>query len=133
LAAVWVLHEGHEAIRDLVRARAAAVESSRVLRQQVRERLHAQTRSHLSAKETRDDALSALAPRTEVRPAAHQIELQEMFEGVRIAKERVQRLECTTEEFVPAWSSAQLFRRCSCLCLPKRFRSMLASFKLRNH
>jgi transposase len=35
LTAVWVPDEGHEAIRDLVRARAAAVESHRVHRQQV--------------------------------------------------------------------------------------------------
>ena len=35
LTAVWVPDEGHEAMRDLVRARAAAVESLRVHRQQV--------------------------------------------------------------------------------------------------
>lgn len=35
LTAVWVPDEGHEAIRDLVRARAAAVETLRVHRQQV--------------------------------------------------------------------------------------------------
>ena len=35
---------------------------------------------------------------------AHQIALQEMVEGVRIAKERVERLERVIEEFVPAWS-----------------------------
>ncbi|SFJ81744.1 Transposase [Bradyrhizobium sp. Gha] len=35
LTAVWVPDEGHEAMRDLVRARAAAVEALRVHRQQV--------------------------------------------------------------------------------------------------
>ena len=35
LIAVWVLDEGHEVIRDLVRARAAAVETLRVHRQHV--------------------------------------------------------------------------------------------------
>ena len=35
LTAVWVPDEGHEAMRDLVRARAAAVETLRVHRQQV--------------------------------------------------------------------------------------------------
>ncbi|TIU11845.1 MAG: IS110 family transposase, partial [Mesorhizobium sp.] len=35
LTAVWVPDEGHESIRDLVRARAAAVETLRVHRQQV--------------------------------------------------------------------------------------------------
>ncbi len=35
LTAVWVPDEGHEAMRDLVRARAAAVETLRVHRQQI--------------------------------------------------------------------------------------------------
>jgi len=35
LTAVWVPDEGHESMRDLVRARAAAVEMLRVHRQQV--------------------------------------------------------------------------------------------------
>lgn len=35
LTAVWVPDAGHEAMRDLVRARAAAVETQRVHRQQV--------------------------------------------------------------------------------------------------
>lgn len=39
---------------------------------------------------------------------AHQIALQEMVEGVRIAKERVERLERVIEEFVPAWSLAPI-------------------------
>jgi transposase len=39
---------------------------------------------------------------------AHQIALQEMVEGVRIANERVARLEGVIEEFVPAWSLAPI-------------------------
>jgi transposase len=39
---------------------------------------------------------------------AHQIVLQEMVEAVRIAKERVERLERTIEEFLPAWSLAPI-------------------------
>lgn len=35
LTAVWVTHEGQEAMRDLVRARSAAIETLRVHRQQV--------------------------------------------------------------------------------------------------
>ncbi|MGY4230215.1 hypothetical protein ACVMIH_007576 [Bradyrhizobium sp. USDA 4503] len=58
LTAVWVPDESHEAMRDLVRARAAAVEALRVHRQQ------------------------------EFDHPAHQIALQEMVEAVRIAKER---------------------------------------------
>jgi transposase len=39
---------------------------------------------------------------------AQQIVLQEMVEAVRLAKERVARLECTIEEFLPAWSLAPI-------------------------
>lgn len=41
---------------------------------------------------------------------AHQIALQEMVEAVRIAKERVERLEGVIEEFVPTWSLAPIVR-----------------------
>ena len=41
---------------------------------------------------------------------AHQIVLQEMFEAVRLSKERVERLEQTIEEFVPSWSLAPVVR-----------------------
>ena len=39
---------------------------------------------------------------------AHQIVLQEMVEAVRLARERVERLERTIEEFLPAWSLARI-------------------------
>ena len=41
---------------------------------------------------------------------AHQIVLQEMVEAVRLAKERVERLERPIEEFLPAWSLAPVVR-----------------------
>jgi hypothetical protein len=41
---------------------------------------------------------------------AHQIVLQEMVEAVRLAKERVERLEQTIAEFLPRWSLAPLVR-----------------------
>src|SRR5215207_9640808 len=85
LTAVWVPDEGHEAIRDLVRARAAAVETLRVHKQQV--------------------AAFWLQEQKFAHPA-HQIVLQEAVEAVRLAKERVERLERLIEEFLPAWSLA---------------------------
>jgi transposase len=104
LTAVWVPDEAHEAMRDLVRARAAAVETLRVHRQQV---------SAFMLKHGR------IFPRTtwgarhlrwlqEQRfdHPAHQIALQEMVEAVRTSKERVERLEAAIEEFVPTWSLA---------------------------
>ena len=41
---------------------------------------------------------------------AQQIALQEMVEAVRVAKERVARLEASIEEFVDSWSLAPLVR-----------------------
>jgi transposase len=46
----------------------------------------------------------------EVPLTAHQIALQEMFEAVRLSKERVERLEKTIEEFVPNWSLPPMVR-----------------------
>ena len=109
LTAVWVPDEGHEAMRDLVRARAAAVETLRVHRQQVSAfmlrhgrqfpRKTAWTRSYLRwLQEQKFDY------------PAHQIVLQEAVEAVRLGKERVERLEQTIEAFLPTWSLAPLVR-----------------------
>ncbi|MBB3979535.1 hypothetical protein GGQ64_004779 [Rhizobium azooxidifex] len=94
LTAVWVPDEGHEAMRDLVRARAAAVETLRVHRQQI----SAFMRYLCWLQEQQFDH------------PAHQIALQEMVEAVRVSKERVGRLETVIEEFVPNWSLAPVIR-----------------------
>jgi transposase len=107
LTAVWVPDEGHEAMRDLVRARAAAVESLRVHRQQVSAFMLKHGRIYPRKKGWTMRYLRWLQEQKFDHPA-HQIALQEMVEGVRIAKERAERLERTIEEFVPAWSSAQI-------------------------
>lgn len=95
LTAVWVPDEGHEAMRDLVRARAAAVETLRVHRQQI---------SAFMLKHSR------IYPEQQFDHPAHQIALQEMVEAVRVSKERVERLEKVIEEFVPNWSLAPVVR-----------------------
>lgn len=103
LTAVWVPDEGHEAMRDLVRARAAAVETLRVHRQQVSAFMLRHGRVYPRKKGWTMRYLRWLQEQKFDHPA-HQIALQEMVEGVRIAKERVERLERVIEEFVPAWS-----------------------------
>ena len=65
LTAVWVPDESHEAMRDLVRARAAAVETLRVHRQPS-ERVHAPARSDLSAENRLGRSSSSLAARTKI-------------------------------------------------------------------
>lgn len=109
LTAVWVPDDGHEAMRDLVRARAAAVETLRVHLQQV---------SPFMLKHgwlyPRKTSWTMRYPRWLQEQSfdhAHQIALQEMVEAVRVSKERVERLERAIEEFPPGlWRRS--CRRC---------------------
>ena len=96
-------------MRDLVRARSAAVEVLRVHRQQVSAFMLKHGRVYPRKKGWTMRYLRWLQEQTFDHPA-HQIALQEMVEAVRISKERVERLERTIEEFVPAWSLAPVVR-----------------------
>ncbi|MEQ1956655.1 IS110 family transposase [Mesorhizobium sp. CN2-181] len=109
LTAVWVPDEGHEAMRDLVRARAAAVETLRVHRQHVSAFMLKHGRVYPRKKGWTMRYLRWLQEQPFDHPA-HQIALQEMVEAVRVSKERVERLERVIEEFVPAWSLAPIVR-----------------------
>lgn len=109
LTAVWVPDEGHEAMRDLVRARAAAVETLRVHRQQVSAFMLKHGRLYPRKKGWTMRYLRWLQEQQFDHPA-QQIALQEMVEAVRVSKERVERLERVIEEFVPAWSLAPIVR-----------------------
>ena len=105
LTAVWVPDEGHEAIRDLVRARAAAVETLRVHKQQVAAFLLKHGR-HFPRKTPWGARYMRWLQEQKFAHPAHQIVLQEAVEAVRLAKERVLRLERLIEELLPAWSLA---------------------------
>ena len=109
LTPVWVPDEGHEAIRDLVRARAAAVGTLWVHKQQVAAFLLKHGR-HFPRKTPWGARYMRWLQEQKFEHAAHQIVLQEAVEAVRLAKERVERLERTIEEFVPAWSLAPVVR-----------------------
>jgi len=109
LTAVWVPDEGHEAMRDLVRARAAAVETQRVHRQQVSSFMLKHGRVFPRKTTWGARHLRWLQEQKFDHPA-HQIALQEMVEAVRISKERALRLEGAIEEFVPQWSLAPVVR-----------------------
>ncbi|QAB01055.1 MULTISPECIES: IS110 family RNA-guided transposase [Agrobacterium tumefaciens complex] len=106
LTAVWVPDEGHEAMRDLVRARAAAVETLRVHRQQISAFMLKHGRIYPRKKAWTMRYLCWLQEQQFDHPA-HQIALQEMVEAVRVSKERV---GTVIEEFVPNWSLAPVIR-----------------------
>ncbi|PZR54021.1 MAG: IS110 family transposase, partial [Stutzerimonas stutzeri] len=109
LTAVWVPDEGHEAMRDLVRARSAAVETLGVHRQQVSAFMlkHGRIFSRKTAWGARH--LRWLQEQRFDHPA-HQIALQELVDAVRTSKERVQRIEAAIEQFLPSWSLAPVVR-----------------------
>ncbi len=107
LTAVWVPDEGHEAIRDLVRARTTAVETLRKHRQQVSAFMLKHGRIFPRKKAWTMRYLRWLQEQTFDHPA-HQIALQEMVDAVRLSNERVERLEEAIEEFVPQWTLAPL-------------------------
>ncbi|MGV2130924.1 IS110 family transposase [Agrobacterium vitis] len=109
LTSVWVPDEGHEAMRDLVRARASAVETLRVHRQQVSAFMLKHGRIYPRKKGWTMRYLCWLQEQQFNHPA-HQIALQEMVQAVRVSKERVERLEKVIEEFVPNWSLAPVVR-----------------------
>ena len=105
LTAVWVPDEGHEAMRDLVGARAAAVETQRVHRHQVSSFMLKHGRIFPRPKAWTMRYLRWLQEQKFDHPA-HQIALQELVEAVRTSKERVLRLEASIKEFVLQWSLA---------------------------
>jgi len=102
---VWVPDEIHEAMRDLIRARAAAVETLRVHRQQVSAFMLKHGRIFPRKTTWGARHLRWLQEQRFEHPAP-QIALQEMVDAVRTSKERVERLEAAIEEFVPTWSLA---------------------------
>lgn len=109
LTAVWVPDESHEAMRDLVRARAAAVETLRVHRQQISAFMLKHSRVYPRKKGWTMRYLRWLQEQQFDHPA-HQIALQEMVDAVRVSKERVERLEKVIGEFIPSWSLGPVVR-----------------------
>ena len=105
LTPVWVPDEGHEAMRDLVRARAAAVETQRVHRQQVGAFMLKHGRIFPRKKTWSMRYLRWLQEQRFDHPA-HQITLQELVDAVRTSSERIVRIEAAIKEYLPSWSLA---------------------------
>lgn len=107
LTAVWVPDAGHEAMLDLIRARTAAVECLPVHRQQVSAFMLKHGRIYPQKTGWTMRYLRWLQEQSFDHPA-HQIALQEMVDAVRVAKERMMRLEEAIAEFVASWSLGPL-------------------------
>jgi transposase len=105
LTAVWVPDPAHEAMRNLVRARTAAVETLRVHKQQVRAFLLRHGRT-APVKKSWGARYRRWLQEQRFEHPADQIVLQEYVEAVRLAEERLVRIERAIAEFLPGWSLA---------------------------
>ncbi len=107
LTAVWVPDARHEAMRDLTRAREAAVEDLRGKRQQVSSLLLRLGR-HYPGKRTWSKAHVDWLLSQRLDHAEQRIAFEEMLLAIRQVQERIVRLEQAIGASVPDWSLAQV-------------------------
>lgn len=103
LTAVWVPDERHEAMRDLVRAREAAVDDLKSKRQQVLSLLLRLGR-HYAGKRTWTKAHLNWLASQKLEHIEQRIAFEEMLLAIRQAAERVARLDQAIRAAVPDWS-----------------------------
>jgi len=107
LTAVWVPDEAHEAMRDLVRAREAAMEDLRRKRQAITSLLLKQGRTY-PGKKTWGAKHGQWLQKQTFTHQAHTTLLQELLLGERHARERLERLDAGIERLLPEWSLVSL-------------------------
>ena len=107
LTAVWVPDEAHEAMRDLVRAREAAMDDHRRKRQAISSMLLKHGRVFPGKKAWGARHARWLQEQAFGHPA-QQVVLQELVLAARHAGERLERIEAAIVEFLPQWSLAPL-------------------------
>jgi transposase len=105
LTAVWVPDEGHEAMRDLVRARTSAMENLRRARQQLGGFLLRHDRTFRAGYNWTKKHRVWLSKLRFDHPA-HQIVLQEYIDAVDDAAMRLARIEGQIKDLIPSWSLA---------------------------
>lgn len=107
LTAVWVPDAHHEAVRELTRARWAAVRDERAKRQQVSSMLLRLGR-HYPGKKTWGKAHMQWLAGQKLEHLEQRIALEEALQAVRQAGDRITRLEAAIRAAVPDWSLAPL-------------------------
>ncbi|MBV8091106.1 MAG: IS110 family transposase, partial [Alphaproteobacteria bacterium] len=104
LTAVWVPDAAHEAMRDLIRARQAAVKAVRMARQQLSAFLLRHERIHSNGGKAWTKAHRGwLAAQSFAQPA-QQIVLEESIEAVRLGEQRRDRVDGHLRAQIPSWS-----------------------------
>jgi transposase len=115
LTAVWVPDAAHEAMRDLIRIRLAAVRAVRTARQQLSAFLLRHERIFPNGRKPWTKAHRGwLADQSFAQPA-QQIVLQESIEAVRLGEQRRDRLEGYLRAQIPTWSLFPLVQNLSAL------------------
>jgi transposase len=109
LTAVWVPDETHEAVRDLVRTRAIAIEDYRRKRQHISSFLLRHGRVYLSATTWKGRHLRWLDGQNFAHPA-QRFAFQEMMNAMRAAADRIDRLDAALAEIVPSWTLAPVVK-----------------------
>ena len=104
LTAVWVPDQGHEAMRDLTRARETAVMDLRSKRQQVSAFLLRQGRHYPENKKTWTQAHMSWLASQKLEYPEQRLVFEEMMLAIRQAQERRERLEQAIRVAVPDWS-----------------------------
>jgi transposase len=107
LTAVWVPDARHEAMRDLTRAREAAVEDLTSKRQQVLSLLLRLGRYYAGKRNWTRMHMNWLASQ-KLDHAEQRIAFEEMLLAVREAQARIERLERAIRAALPDWSLAEL-------------------------
>jgi len=107
VTAVWVPDARHEAMRDLTRAREAAVDDLRGKRQQVMSLLLRLGRRY-PGKRTWSKAYMGWLLGQKIEHPEQRIVFEEMLLAVRQARERIARLEQAIRAAVPDWSLAEV-------------------------
>jgi transposase len=107
LTAVWVPDPRHEAMRDLTRAREAAVEDLRCKRQQVSAFLLRQG-LHYTGKRTWTKAHGSWLASQKFAYVEQRVAFEEMLLAMRQAQERIERLELAIRVATPDWSLAEV-------------------------
>ena len=110
LTAVWVPDAAHEAMRDLIRARLAAVRAVRAARQQLSAFLLRHERVYPGNRTPWTKAHRGwLADQTFAQPV-QQLVLEESIEAVRLSEQRRDRVESYLRAQIPSWSLFPLVR-----------------------
>jgi transposase len=110
LTAVWVPDTAHEAMRDLVRARQAAVRAVRAARQQLSAFLLRHERVFPNDGRPWTKAHRSWLADQRFDQPAQQIVLEESIEAVRLAEQRRDRVDGYLRAQIPTWSLSPLVR-----------------------